>query len=1784
MSDSDSDCDCGDDFGGDCGFCDFGLQVKAKSIAANKTKVTTLNPSDEVIDRWNGIPYDIRKLSGQRMKLCAFWLPILLQREESSCISCWALEIGLIDSDNDMSLKQLHKIETLEAVLRALEKGTLKKDQTKHVFMISNMFNLRSPEVFEDAIHWLERTGEPRIRHRVMDFGHVHTCFTALHFVFTEFAKYVHEMGASLQKTMNSLLAQPSAQQKNKSEEMKKKGNEKFQSQHYEDAVKFYSKAIRYYPDNHIIYGNRALCYIRCKKYLKAVGDGKRATLINPLWAKGHYRYCEALYLLGELKMAIDANKSAQQICRGTQEGIRDLEQQHLKFVHEVEQVEKFKKIMNFRSDGANKAPVAESRPQSFKIGAVVNANPQSKPPDVKNSKPPEVKVNKQPGKNERTAQAESGTKASKPSKSELSSKSAKGESSTAAKKKPKNKIIQSESEKPKVVNLKAAVCKELRSAVQDAHTALTDLRSRNAEQAFSQALVLVEANNPKELGLSTHDVLLLLYGRASALTEIGQPEELGEAQKLLEKIKSFEERTFQCLVFYAIGKVYLRENRFAVALEQFADSLQMLRNQITPGKLTWPLTKEIVRETQPEYFKEILENNLELCKFPPPPDAVCRLEKCTVPSKAEIYFTDPDFKGFIQLSCCQRCIVEYHIACWKTLKTSPVFEKSEKDFLQESCFTPDCVGKICCIRIYGPTGLVKCKFEAVIPKLQTPKKPKVNQRCTSRKKLKSKEEHRLKRKQQKQSYQETQVISEEVLQEKEDTATQSQQKAWLLYRDRVLLQINQNMELLREEKGLHVSTLTGSLKPWLELDESRGNQIARRILNLQQEPLESLGQAVELLLERKNRVWARVLIEVLSSCLEINPKLINWACQLNDAGLNAAKSFIERYAGHLEQLDLAFLLNFGPLQEVIIEKLGTRPELFSSIGLTVTEYLKQAPPHDMRLFIWTLEEHREEYDSCHTILDEYFDMMDGHCSVLKKSDDNQNYSPMKTRGRKKKHREPRGVFGFPGTRSVTPRDEFEQDYFEDDSLSFLHPSDPFSVPSHLREQVADFEEQYNSTRHRSHYKNILDSNPDPTKESLYDYFAQILEEHGPLVAEDPLLVGELQHFPPVAHQKIQEAGGFEPFLLDSLRFIKLGRCIGLTQQAVSLQTAIHGPSLDGLDKLDDLEEIGDPETNNPSSDSTAHYMFAQSHVYPVLPCPYVFGSMPAPHVLVANGVLRPGNDCFSHLAYSETQHQTPYFVPNDHDEPDLYCSDGEGGLIETDSSSVEVSSSTDEENLLRKHAAVQTCQENMRSVAVNTELHERFESCQGDFNKKQKSNKTLEQKIKKMSGSGDKVDLKHKENIAVIEDDIQKITANIQVTNTEMALFQQKLEEEVKKDQNEKKANQEVLKSLKVEMEDLAEEQRSLTRNIRDNKSSYDSKFSEFLELGHQSAAEKSSLEDEIRRCTASFTSATRRSNTAQLSVVESSRDQGLYGLYRELANNKALLTKLDEAAHRYPSQDLDVTRNTWRASVQEMEKKISTAETQFKEHMDQVKSGRRVNELLPVSISNHQEPTAAATSVAAANVPPPSSAQASSSSPPLTLQPAAEAAAAPAPPQHKPRTRTPVPSHGNTVFDKAIEHLAVIFPGNTRSDLTRFIQEFRSYSGGSLSNMALQDMVEGVSQLILDNQEKMNSAAKSGRIGRGSPAQCVTPPLLNPAPVWQSLGPQRATQSNALNVEDPCIICHDDMSPGDICVLECRHGFHNECIRSWLKEQSTCPTCRDHALLPEEFPALTGRRRQAP
>lgn len=137
-------------------------------------------------------------------------------------------------------------------------------------------------------------------------------------------------------------------------------------------------------------------------------------------------------------------------------------------------------------------------------------------------------------------------------------------------------------------------------------------------------------------------------------------------------------------------------------------------------------------------------------------------------------------------------------------------------------------------------------------------------------------------------------------------------------------------------------------------------------------------------------------------------------------AGLNAASVFIEAYGGHLEEMDPSFLLYFLPLQDMLAKHFASS-ELLPQSGTALMDYLRRAPPQEVRLFIWTLEEHRHHYDHCHTILDAYFEILgkwllwshvletweggvvidrslccfsDGDCQVMKKSDNvNDNVS-----------------------------------------------------------------------------------------------------------------------------------------------------------------------------------------------------------------------------------------------------------------------------------------------------------------------------------------------------------------------------------------------------------------------------------------------------------------------------------------------------------------------------------------------------------------------------------------------------------------------------------------------------------------------------------------------------------------------------------------------------------------------------------------------------------------------
>ncbi|XP_060765384.1 E3 ubiquitin-protein ligase TTC3 isoform X2 [Neoarius graeffei] len=1799
------------------------VRHKTKIIYQDKFPYIHMEPPDILYERWGKISPELRKEAGHLLHISVFWWHILYRQQENHSTTAWAVDMGFLDSNvsNDLSLKRLHRIEILEHILDTVEKcleGTEPGRKAKELIMISLSFKMDEDGLMK-AIKWLMESS-PGLSRKILHLGSKQIRHQVLDFVFSEYSRYVQVMSCSKKKMFRELSLNPDEWFLEKSEEMRNKGNEQFQKKKYDLAVKSYTKAIKYHTSNHFLYGNRALCYIRCEKYLKAMGDGKRAILLQRDWAKGHYRFCDALFFLGAKDKAVEANMTAQSYCSADPEGMRDLQQQYARFMSEMsdgrskgrapacseaegkQKKTEAKKGSNKRPEGAcGVDPIAQHVPPdkaSEAAHSTDTAENKQKAEDRKPEEPSGKLVSDPPGEDY----------CFKHAKSEMGDRKAKKAPSVNPEKQSlKNKQPPTQ-EKPQSSS-SSEVCskKQFCAAVRDAHTALSDQRCRNAEQSFSEALRILGSTGTKVLGISELDRTLLVYGYATALIEIGQPEELTEAQRQFKKLSSSANRTFQSLVHYGLGKVLLKENKFGKAKDEFLNALLMVQRQIMPGKLTWPTTKVTVEETCPEYLKEQLESFIETCKFPPKPDAVCR-KHCL--GEGFIYFTDPDFKGFIRLSCCQSCNVDYHINCWKKFKAASFPDKNDKDFLQNLCFTPDCTGTICRIVIFDSTALIKCEFKSPISKSKVPGM-RVKQKCTSLKKLKSKEERKLRRKQQRAATSITKnqandlKIEDEPGKEADKGIDQTSFKDHLVYSDRVLHQIDKNRDLFNDE-GHNILSMLVCLRPWMKLDEDKGHE---SVLKDRADP-QVLRELVDLLLERKNRVWARLFLHNLSDCQDVKPKVHEWAQQLNNAGLKAAENFIGQFSDDLEKLDLSSLLEFPPLHDVLHNK-----------DFTVIEYLRQAPPQEMRLFIWTLEEYREHYPSLFTILDDYFEM-DSICLVLKKTEKDDHLSCVyksKSRNRKKKHKESKSVLLLSGIR----RDEEDDFFSEEDSLMLLDGGNPFSVPDYLREQVADFEGQYGNPGHFNQYKRFSNSDPDPTEESLYDYFAQILGEHGPLEVSDPLLVGELKNFPLEAQQKIEAARGLEQFLLESFRFVMHGNVIMLKSHDACFPDTLDefGSVLVNVSpytcSMDESEPKGSSHLNpsakeflpqsknlNPS-DSSESYDHATC---PSLPVPCVFDPLSSQHLNYKTGCqdgLENGK-----ADEQEAEYQQYYFdVPLNAFNTEALGSDNNYINIEDDDVCPK-----------SKTIFVQTIwgdKDTRDDVAINTEPYAQFEKNRGDMTQTEKNNIKFEKLIRNMREKLMAMQNKRKESCSVLDAEVRELNQHIEISNKELTLFQQKLEDEVRKDQQEKRDHQETLKVLKGEIKELVDFQESVSRLIQDKNAEYQKEFDHFLAISNQWAAEKMSLEDKVKKCGDQCAKASSRSLAGQISVLKSRREHGLRGLRKYSSDGKAILKHLIEISPTYQSASFSSIVEAWNSCIQDVEEKLVRTETQYEEQIELVKKGTSLSSLAAIAV-----PSTPAPPLVPAFLHPLTNQQAVLQ--PLPVQhahphasygvqqhparpqthvvvnthhamhtpPAAgENVGAPAPPAASAPVQPPQPL---AVFERIVDRLSSMFPHYSRSVLTKFIHEVRSTNGGSLNTLKYEEVINRAAQLILDHQEhsqeQMNSVS-GGVVGaRDLAVPSPTPPTDSsrapatppPTHVWKNVSSQHRKSSRALNMEDPCIICHEDMKPEDLCVLECRHSFHRECIKSWLKEQSTCPTCREHALLPEDFPMLPGRHRR--
>jgi hypothetical protein len=93
--------------------------------------------------------------------------------------------------------------------------------------------------------------------------------------------------------------------------ELKKLGDESFNSKDFQKAIYCYTKALEFQPNNPILYANRSVCWGELGQLNRALIDADSAIRANPMYPKGHTRRGAALFAMKRYKDAVVSLQSS---------------------------------------------------------------------------------------------------------------------------------------------------------------------------------------------------------------------------------------------------------------------------------------------------------------------------------------------------------------------------------------------------------------------------------------------------------------------------------------------------------------------------------------------------------------------------------------------------------------------------------------------------------------------------------------------------------------------------------------------------------------------------------------------------------------------------------------------------------------------------------------------------------------------------------------------------------------------------------------------------------------------------------------------------------------------------------------------------------------------------------------------------------------------------------------------------------------------------------------------------------------------------------------------------------------------------------------------------------------------------------------------------------------------------------------------------------------------------------------------------------------------------------
>ncbi|XP_076438355.1 uncharacterized protein LOC143277431 isoform X2 [Babylonia areolata] len=439
-------------------------------------------------------------------------------------------------------------------------------------------------------------------------------------------------------------------------------GNDSYNKKEYRKAIAQYTMGMETGYDNHLLFGNRAQCFRNLGEYWDALSDCRRAMFVNPAWPKGFYRAADCSLQLGDpWDEAQSFIESA--LCLAESSDSPDSEQ--LQQIKELK-----KKIEDFRKKPEKERLEEVARKeveQRLKIRHGSCLCHCTCPPDLKQARI-DFETLKASAKMEADKQAA------------LESKTKADDSPGRAAERRKFELCLTEG--LEAVNLNNM----LRAAG----------KYQAAANLWNQSDSLKSATDAKKMKVVRY---------AFGITAVSQSDVRSLIQDGLHTFQTMWRDRLHTnfpLLLYGFTRALIAMYRFTEALEVVAVEITVaMRKAWKP--VHWPMSEQAIKESDWVVFQKEMEKLREVCRLPPPPDAVCFEHVDTEEGKA-IYIHSPFYGGMVVMSCYLQCRFKFHLGCWKVYKNRFSEDKiSEKEVIDRDCPTPDCGSFISYISVNKP-------------------------------------------------------------------------------------------------------------------------------------------------------------------------------------------------------------------------------------------------------------------------------------------------------------------------------------------------------------------------------------------------------------------------------------------------------------------------------------------------------------------------------------------------------------------------------------------------------------------------------------------------------------------------------------------------------------------------------------------------------------------------------------------------------------------------------------------------------------------------------------------------------------------------------------------------------------------------------------------------------------------------------------------------------------------------------------------------------------------------